>query len=337
MCRGRWGLVLFICGLSYSTGALAEQSWWTFYAENDLFAPSQDDNSYTGALALSLSGPRSARYPISLDPLLGTLNAGLPVQALRGEAGSRFHALELGIAGFTPSDTRSEAPVPDQHPYGCLTFLTSSRLDVEPKEDTAWLSSLSLGLLGTSACQQIQRAVHSAEGEELPAGWNNQISDGGEPTGLWTLAWAQQVRGEANSDLSAHLETSLGFATHVGLGMNWRRGRISSPWWSWTPHHTEFVTLGDFKPHGSPGERFFFAGIRLQYRFYSALLQGQFRDSAVTFSRSELQPMILEGWGGFAASLGPDTELIFRLHGRRSEIRGKPASSWGSIGLRHRY
>lgn len=319
----------------------ASDSGWTFYAENDLFAPSQDDNAYTGGLALSLSGPRSAQYPLSLDPLLGAINRRLPIEALHDESGMRHYSFEVGIAGFTPTDTEVKAPLFEEHPYACLTFLTGSRLDVQPGQQSAYLSSFTLGLLGTGLCEKIQSAVHHAEGVETPAGWDNQISDGGELTGMWTLSREELLSsggdGAGSTDISAHVETAIGLSTHVGAGLNWRRGRIKSPWWSSTPHHAEYVSLGDLKPYGARGEWYFFAGFRAQYRLYSGLLQGQFRESAVTFSRDELRPLVLEGWGGFATSLTANTEVAFRLHSRRSEIKDKPASSWGSIAIRHRF
>lgn len=344
MSRGA-AVAALLCALPFGSRALAQQAagepWWTFYVENDLFAPSQDDNAYTGGLALSLSGPQSADYPVSLDPLLGAVNRSLPLKGLVNEDGSRYHSFEIGIAGFTPSDTQASAPLPDQQPYACLTFLNSSRLDVQPGERTAYLSSLSLGLLGTGLCEQIQDGIHAADGVEKPKGWSNQISDGGELTGRWTLSREELLSSggseSGRTDLSAHVETAIGFTTHVGAGVNWRRGRIKSPWWSSLPDHTEYISLGDLKPYGARGEWYFFAGFRMQYRLYNAFVQGQFRESTVTFSRKELQPLIPEGWGGLAASLSANTEIALRLHSRRSEIRGHPSSSWGSISIRHRF
>ena len=158
-------------------------SGWALYIDNDALALIGSDQQYTGGAALTLSGRRAQEYWFSLDPILGYLNRAFGLAAHRPGARQReLHAIEFGLTAFTPEEVDTTEPVFDDHPYGSVVFFGNTRQNVLLEEGTNYQSSFALGLLGTRIPQTIQDFIHDAAGQGRAQGWDNQISDGGEPT-----------------------------------------------------------------------------------------------------------------------------------------------------------
>ena len=89
----------------------------------------------------------------------------------------------------------------------------------------------------------------------------------------------------------------------------------------------------------SPKEFYFWFGASVKYRFYNAILQGQARDSAVTFGRSGLEHVIGEAWMGVTKEFGRGWRGSLVIRGRTEEIKGPSAREpvWGSIILSKAY
>lgn len=292
---------------------------WTLELANDGLGFVSGDQNFSAGLAVTLHGTRARDTWISLDPVLGWINAGLPLP----RSGLRRHALEFGLAMFTPGALGESEPIRDDHPYACLPFLANTRRDVEAGAALAYQSTLLLGVLGTDLCEHLQREAHELINDTLPRGWDNQISEGGEPTARYSLArrsllylgTADAGRGE----LVWNLEGAAGFTTHLGLGLDWRWGQFASAWWSRAPSQNEYLGLGAGVVTGR--ERYLFGGFSLRARAYNALLQGQFRDSRVTFDRDQLRVVVAEGWLGATTSLGRHRQLSFVFRVRSPELR----------------
>ncbi len=77
----------------------------------------------------------------------------------------------------------------------------------------------------------------------------------------------------------------------------------------------------------------------MKYRFYNAILQGQVRDSVVTFGRSELEHVIGEVWIGVTKEFGDGWRSSFFIRGRTEEIKGPNERQpvWGGIILSKAY
>ncbi len=107
---------------------------------------------------------------------------------------------------------------------------------------------------------------------------------------------------------------------------SWCWGRISTPWWSFNPHQAEYVNLGspvvERTNQDSRKEFYFWLGASAKYRFYNAILQGQVRESVVTFGRSELEHVIGETWMGVTKEFGSGWRGSFFIRGRTEEIKG---------------
>jgi len=322
----------------YNTG-------WAVYVDNDFFL--NTDEGYTGGIAVSFSGRRVTEYGFSLDPALQTINRWLGVARLYdAPEAQRRHSMEFGMSAFTPRTLTDPAPIFDDHPYACLVFMNNAEQVVLEQSGTVYQTSFTLGLLGTSLCEAVQKSLHNVVGDEKPRGWDHQISDGGEPTFRWTLSREQLlVRGAGNGrrqELAGILETAVGYTTHVGAGLSWRWGRIRSPWWSFTPRNAEYINLGSPAARTSttanePGEFYVWAGAMLRYRLYNAILQGQFRDSDVEFSRSDLNPLVNEVWIGVTKELANRLQVSFVLRARSRELKDISSTSWGGVILRRAF
>lgn len=304
---------------------VAEEAEWTLFIDNDPGGVS-DDQNYTGGVALAVSGDTARRLPLSLDPLLGGIDTLTGVsRAPSGALRPPSHAFEFGFASFTPDDITAPEPIEDDHPYACLPFVSSTRQYIERGADTAYLTTLMVGVLGTGLCEAVQRAAHDVVGSKEPKGWDNQISDGGEPTARWSVTrrslLASRRLGGRSAKLIGSLGAAVGFTTGLRVGLKGRWGETGSRWSGEAPEHSEYAGVA-VPGRGVAGAiRFWELGGTLRLRAYNALLQGQFRDSEVTFSRSELRPLVGEAWLGHTRSLGARYRIGIRLNVRSVEIR----------------
>jgi hypothetical protein len=315
---------------------------WEFYFDNDVMLGSTKDRNYTGGIALTLAGRRAATYPYSLDGWLGRLEhlSGFG-ELTQGDNNFRRHAIEFGLTLFTPDDITTSAPIHDDHPYANLLFLANSRITVDPDRGRIYQSNLLLGLLGSSVGEQVQKQIHRLTDSEIPQGWENQISEGGELTFKHSLSVHQVLHshnGALSYDLRGGLEAGLGYTTDLSVSLSARWGQLITPWWSFTPHQHEYVNLGqtlsDNAQQGPNGAEFYlWGGVQLKYRLYNALLQGQFRDSAVTFGREQLEPLIVSGWLGITKTFDNGLGLSFVMQAQRSEIDSPKGDKivWGGL------
>ncbi|ROR35124.1 lipid A deacylase LpxR family protein [Inmirania thermothiophila] len=313
---------------------------WSFHIDNDAFGLTPSDRDYTGGFAFTLYGDRVLDHPLSIHALLRGFDRLVGVERLARAGRTRRHALEFGIAAFTPSDITRAEPVPDDHPYGCVIFVGATTGRPLPAQGVSYDTNLTLGLLGTSVCETMQEGLHATFSGDDPRGWDHQISDGGEPTFRWSLnrnalLWARRGAG-GTRELVWTAEAALGGITGLGVGLGWRSGRIASPWWSFTPQEAEYIVLGGGGTGDrGRGDRYLWAGLMLRYRLYNVLLQGQFRDSDVTFSRDELRPVVGEAWVGYTFPGPWGLELSVAVRARSQEIEAlDDIPVWGSLVIR---
>ena len=320
---------------AYNTG-------WEFYFDNDVFLGSTKDRNYTGGLALTLAGRRAAEYPFSLDALLGGLERLSGYHALNSRPGLfRRHAIEFGLTLFTPDDITSKAPIRDDHPYANLLFVANTRISVDLERGRMYQSNLLLGLMGSSVGEQVQKQIHRLTDSEIPQGWEHQISDGGELTFKHSLSLHQLLlshQGRLSYDLRGGLEAGLGYTTDLRASLTARWGKLGSAWWSFTPHQNEYINLGQtlsdnaLKESNTP-EFYLWGGLQANYRFYNALLQGQFRHSEVSFDKDQLEPLILSAWLGVTKTFANGLGLSFVVQAQTSEIDlpDRSKAVWGGL------
>lgn len=319
-------------------------SGWSFYLDNDIFSPTPRDRDYTGGLAMTFAGRRAAAWPVSLDPGLGWINRHLRVDEEEvGFRGVQLHALQVGAAAFTPGNIEVAAVIPEDRPYASLLFLANSRVTLNAEHpERATQSTLTVGLLGTSAIKSFQRWFHEATESEPPRGWDHQISDGGELTFRYSYAqqrlWGQGGGDGLRYELKRSWEGSVGFITEANMAVSARWGRINTPWWSFMPDRSEYFSqpspgLGGPEAKG-PRELYVWAGGKVRARPYNALLQGQFRSSDLSYDFGDIEPVLLEGWLGVTGQVADQYRLSWVLRYQTSEMRrgaGDHELLWASV------
>lgn len=318
----------------YNTG-------WALYIDNDaLVSGGGLDRDYTGGIGFTLSGTRATAYMLSLDNWRESLTKLISIDALYNkQARFSLHSFSFGLTLFTPGNLSTAAPIFNDHPYASYLYISNTEAMVVPKSNIVYQTILSIGFLGLDLAGDVQKSLHKALGAEKPLGWDNQISSGGELTAKYTLSAQKLIARVEGSQYAKHelkitSEANVGFVTNVALGFNWRWGRITTPWWSFNPHLSDYINMGvpvvneTEKTHAP--EVYLWVGGNVQYRIYNAILQGQFRDSAVTFDDDEIEKVTAEFTLGVAIELYDDLRVsIFqRTRSAALKLPNAPRPQW---------
>jgi hypothetical protein len=313
-------------------------SGWQINADNDLLTGQSTDRDYTGGLALTLSGKRVQEYLVSIDSWRSGLDRLINFPGLyQADDTMSFHSQQYGMILFTPDDIDSVAPVYDDRPYASLFFLSNTEFTVLPGKDMAYVSILSIGLLGLDLAEDVQSGLHSITGSDVPNGWQYQVSSGGEPTAMLSYGVQHNIYSSTSQQLKLEYEASLGFITDVNTGLSWRWGRINSPWWAFNPYQSKYMqqSMPIFSSSASEhkDEFYLWAGARLNLKIYNALLQGQFRHSEVTVSNKDMERLVAEYWIGVTREFAKKYYASFFLRGHTEEFKGPNARSAAWVGL----
>ncbi len=314
-------------------------SGWAFYFDNDLFASTGRDRDYTGGVSFTLSGPQAATYTLSVDPVLGAVNGWLGV----GNSGDKIlNSFEFGLTAFTPENIDLAVPLFDDRPYAGLIYISNTRQNVNYKNRSSVISSLTIGVLGLNIPGEFQNKLHKIFDATQAQGWGNQISDGGELTFRYSLSkqyvrWADYSAPGYNYEIKTARNVNVGYLTDLTWSVSGRFGKIRTPWSSFNPQNAAYaekgLPLADLN-NQPKNEFYFWAGLSVHLRAYNALIQGQFRDSAVTYDRDELNHVVGELWVGVTSELDSGLRLSYFLRGQSSEIKSGPGSRkpvWGGI------
>lgn len=308
---------------------------WAFAFDNDILVPGHRDQDYTYGINFTQTGTniRDAKFSLIrplevLDTWIGFDRSAISIQDT--------YSREIGVFGFTPEDiTRSEANLKDR-PYASLVYLSSSREQVDLVDNVAWKSTLTLGLLGTGLVGELQNLVHQSTAGTEAKGWNNQISEGGELTGRYQIARQQYFESSTdNLEVKSTVQASVGYLTEASWSLSLRAGQIHSPWSSFNPELASYGEKSSYSSNAkSVSERYFWAGFALKARAYNAFLQGQFRDSAVSYDRNDVRPVLVEAWMGYTFAFKQGYRISYVLRGHSSELKrgaGDRNLVWGGL------
>lgn len=323
-----------------------QSTGWSLYIDNDILTPRPRDRDYTGGLSATLAGHRAATWPVSVDALLGRIDKAFGLPPESHEAGIyQMHSLQLGMAAFTPGNILINSVTPGDRPYAALVYLANSRLTLDEKNpDTAALTTLTFGVLGLSLVPGAQRIFHRATRSYTPEAWGHQISDGGEPTLRYSYVrehlLASGENDHARYEIKPSFEAAAGFITDASVALSARWGRITTPWWSFSPDRTEYFSqpsAGLAREQVRSGrELYAFVGGKLKVRPYNVFLQGQFLRSDLTYEPDDIRPVMAEAWLGVTGQLSRNDWLSWELRYQTSELRVEPGDRplvWGRIFL----
>jgi hypothetical protein len=327
---------------AFSTESAIEfdQSDWQLRIDNDSMAAGGRDRNYTGGITFAQSGFHVAESKITLDSWLGNIDAMLGIK--ESEESSLSYSRQIGLLAFTPEHVSIKEPIYDDHPYSNMVFFANSRQRLTPDQSSLTRSMLLVGILGTKTAKVVQSALHSVIKVEEANGWDNQISDGGELTFRYSVSKSRFLTshyqaGYSSYDISSSLEANIGYTTDVNAGISMRIGKIHRLGWRSLPEPSDYFTAAYapliHKSGGQGTEVFLTAGVNIRLRAYNALLQGQFRDSQVTYSFSELNPLITEVKLGVGASFANGWQSGLEIRGRTKEFDAEQSRNhvWGGI------
>jgi hypothetical protein len=312
-----------------------KNSSWALAVDNDIFALGGRDQDYTYGLNLTYSGSAAQEAWISLDKPLATVDRLLGLDKLSSH-GINNHSIEVGLFGFTPEDIEIAEANQEDRPYASLVYVSSSREQVDLANQVAWKTTLTLGALGLNLVGEFQNQVHDQLDGNQSLGWDNQISDGGELTARYAIA-RQQYLGTVfgNTELKSTLQASVGYLTEASWSLSIRGGKYHTPWSSFNPELASYGEKSTYTTSSSKvREHYFWGGVALKARAYNAFLQGQFRDSAVTYNHSELNPVVVEAWLGYTIAFAEGYRVSYVLRGHSSEIKegaGDRNLVWGGL------
>ena len=306
----------------------------SFAFENDILVPGSRDQDYTYGLNLTFSGKGVEDHWLSLHEPLDWLGRKIGLDRRAGNS-TQSGKIEYGVFGFTPEDITLAEPQHDDRPYAGLVYVASTREHYQPMSNVSWQSTLTLGVLGLDIVGELQKGVHSITGSDQPRGWDNQISEGGELTARYSVA-RQHLLFRSGSGLEIKTTTlgSVGYLTEASWSLSLRAGKIHTPWVSFNPELTSYGENSIPGDRGHVSEHYFWTGFSLKARAYNAFMQGQFKDSEVTYHSDELNHGIVEAWVGYTVALRDGYSFTYSIRGHTSELKqgtGDRNVIWGGL------
>jgi hypothetical protein len=115
---------------------------------------------------------------------------------------------------------------------------------------------------------------------------------------------------------------------------------MRTPWWSFVPERAEYMMepapVYGGGAAGAQREFYAWAGIKARARAYNAFLQGQFRDSDLSYDFEDTRPLMGEVWAGVTKEIDAGYRLSWVLRYQSSELRTQPGDRdlfWGGLSV----
>lgn len=261
-----------------------------------------EDRDYTMGLFFRFNSCRKSSSWFSTHEVQHSLLGLLSI----GDAQTQYlYSTAFESLTFTPDELPASDPVFEDRPYSSILQVTNSLVAFKNEARAATEVSLSAGFLGLPISEWTQRGLHQivrhlADSEEPfdPNGWNNQISNGVEPTARLGLTWhyRQDLRPDW-LDLVYSAGATVGYQTGAHAGATVRFGLLNKQKPVW-----QTGVAGSYLTERTRGRELY--GIlanRINFVGYNVLLQGQFRSNPHELSSSEIERFVLEntigiGW-----------------------------------------
>jgi len=319
--------------------------------DQDAFSPYNEDRNYTMGFSLGYSGRYADRNYLVFPWFRKGADWLFGLRGLHASGQEFLPGLSFMVGAFTPENLVPSEPVTDDRPYSSIIAISSSRSSLfngsqDEIKQSALTTRLNVGVLGTSIASNVQTYIHDqmwfGSTRPIPEGWGNQISNGGEPTLLYQIqftkpafiAYANEGMDRKMVELMYQVETNLGYYTNMAGGAVIRIGRYNTPFWYMNNSGMSGVNQA---PNliAESFEFFFMFALRGRAVLYNGLLQGQFRESNHTLSRSQINPLILESELGLVMRYKNVSLLYYPFQLRTAEFNLPTSRThiWGSMAL----
>ncbi len=222
--------------------------------------------------------------------------------------------ISIQLAGFTPNELRDSLPVIGDRPYSTVLFVGGKFSTINWRRFVNTSASVQIGMLGIyGPAKAIQTSIHSKSNQSNtiapfnPAGWHNQISNGGELTAMFSLLKtkliaSQSLKQKINSgnkkkgwfQCSYIYGFNIGYLTQASLGISSRLGILHLANFSNDPFNvlSNVSQLTD-KKNAESGKRekiceaYLFTSVVGSATAYNASLHGQIRNTAYRLPYSQ--------------------------------------------------
>ncbi|MFC1855453.1 lipid A-modifier LpxR family protein [Thermodesulfobacteriota bacterium] len=292
--------ILMLSGKAFSAGGHYVD------IENDVFLSSlalgelNEDRDYTMGVRLALTGDWADE---SLFTPLDALDLAIDENLNGGEYTKEIFSRQfiLGSENYTPDDLREYAPIYDDRPYASILYLSTVKFKVNEAKNKMLITDLRVGALGLGLAENTQTWLHEmmndndTKAPHTPRGWPNQISEGGELTGLYSVTYLRKRKKLDGQLVDLEIVTGHNVRAGYNVGYNYivniKLGKFDKDNFI---HNIDSVrALWNEAP--SDSEHFAYVTLRPHFVFYNALLNGQLRDSAYTLSSDEIRHFVFEG------------------------------------------
>ncbi len=312
----------------------------SIYLDQDLFLPKhiKSDQDYTMGFEVSASGKWIYKMPVYCQLAKGLHG----LNSLFGDYDDinyieYYHAGGIGDTAFTPRDIGNSDPIEDDRPYANLIYLSVGEhavKDIDSKYETALTTKFIIGALGLNIGRSVQTWIHEKGDSPIPNGWGHQISDGGELTALYYRRHMRNygtVRdiGWDEPEFVTYWDYSLGYYVEATAGARVRLGTVNTRFFE---HVSDPIMTGN---HTNPKEKDFylFLDVSTKLNLYNAMLQGQKRESEVTYSYDDIRHVFGQVSAGVVWGFG-NHSLSYVYHYRGSELKngeGDRAHHFGGL------
>jgi len=259
---------------------------------------------------------------------------GLSIQYTHQENNVIDMNYELGFLLFTPLDIETRSIIKDDRPYASLIYLSSTKQNVF--KGGVFLQTYTLGFFGSAFPGNIQNEIHRSINVETAQGWDNQISDGGEPTALYTVIYKKPFLIKKYFETSYDCQLNLGYLTNLGAAISFRTGLINSPWYINGQSEGKIGGSTDVTNTKKNRRRevYLYGGLNAKFVGYNAFLQGQFKSNPHEFPSSQIKRVIREAWLGIKVDVTSNFSVGYNHRVQSSEAKASlidRSFNWGSL------
>ena len=304
-----------------------EAGTFTFVWENDKFA--NTDRNYTNGVRFSWLSGTQATDGLSAwaaRNLVRTTNSTV-----------RRGGFAIGQSIFTPEDTQTAAPLPDQQPYAGWLYAEANAL-IEQRNVVDQIA-VQIGVVGPSAGGEwAQNEFHKLIGVDSAKGWDNQLQD---ELGI-VVNYDKKLRRVAylgSTDFGADITPNLGLAlgnvyTHARAGLTVRVGQDLGNDYGPPRVRPSLGGSGYFTPDDK-ASWYLFAGIEGRAVAHNIFTDGSlFNDDGVDLSK---RPLVTDYQGGLVIQLW-NTQLALTMVERSREYAEQTAPQrFGAFSLSQKF
>ena len=253
---------------------------WTLAVENDALGAKTDKN-YTSGLKILYRAPERLTPDFAWGLAQGILGADAQDAV--------FTTWAIGQSIYTPDDTKTALPLPDQHPYAGWLY---GELGIHAQDQHSLTSlTLNLGVVGPSAgAEGLQTWWHDLLGFNSPKGWDNQLDD--ELGVILSLEKRWQFDTETMFGFETDLIPMVGLSagnvlTEVQAGITWRIGESLENDWGQVRVRPGNAGPGARSVEGAPSWQVW-AGVQARAQAVNIFLDGNTLGNSLSVDKNEV-------------------------------------------------